>query len=137
MRQFGLQTPAEPIRILLDAAQMQLVLRNLLQNAVKYSPADTPITITLTTDNEAVLVAVQDQGYGISSTDQAQIFERFYRGDLELTHTIRGVGLGLAICREIVRAHGGRIWLKSEAGKGSTFFVQLPLQPASLKGVKI
>ncbi len=136
-RRFNLHAPAEPVWILLDATQIQRVLRNLLQNAVKYSFPDTTVTITLTAENEGVLVAVQDQGYGIAADDQANIFERFYRGNLKSPRAIRGVGLGLAICREIVQAHGGRIWLESEVGQGSAFFVQLPWQPAELKGTKI
>ncbi len=135
-RGFNLHKPAEPVRVMLDVVQIQLVLRNLLQNAVKYSPADTPIAVTITADDEAVLIAVQDQGYGISPTDQEHIFERFYRGDPEMTHTIRGAGLGLAICHEIVSAHSGCIWLESQVEQGSTFYVQLPRQPVSQTGMK-
>lgn len=132
-RQFNLHPPAEPVWLMLDPVQMQLVLRNLLQNAVKYSPPDTAIAVTLTATDEAVVLAVQDQGYGIFPIDQPHVFERFYRGDPELTHTIRGAGLGLAICQEIVTAHGGRIWLESQVDQGSTFYVQLPVHPPGPK----
>ena len=118
--------------VLADAEQMQRALKNILHNAIKFSPPEAQITITATaTANEAV-IAVQDNGPGIPQADLARIFERFFQVD-----RVRrgGTGLGLAIVRHIVRAHGGRVWAESVEGEGATFYVALALaEPPAAQG---
>lgn len=119
--------PPDPLIINIDARRIEQVLRNLLSNAVKYSPDGGTITITGQNKNHQLLIAVSDQGIGISATDLPKIFERFYRVENRTTMSVRGIGLGLAISRAIVKAHGGYIWAESNPGTGSTFYVSLPL----------
>lgn len=106
--------------------RLEQVLINLLSNAVKYSPGTDRVIIRLTTDRENAIVSVQDFGIGIAETDYAKIFERFYQApDLE-GQTYPGLGIGLYISQEIVQRHGGRLWLESKKGEGTTFFMSLP-----------
>ena len=109
-----------------DKDRAQQVLVNLVDNAVKYSPGGGRIEVGLESTDGAVLFRVADEGMGIPSAEQPRIFEKFYRLDPNMTKGIGGTGLGLYICSELVERMGGRIWLKSEEGKGSTFFFQLP-----------
>lgn len=110
-----------------DPRRVRQVLTNLVDNAIKYSPAGGEIWVAAEPHDEAVLVSVRDQGLGIPAAHLAQVFERFHRVDSERTRTIRGTGLGLAICRAIVTAHAGRIWAESAGeGCGSTFRFTLP-----------
>ena len=105
-------------------------LLNLLQNAYKYSKDDKHITLTVRATRKWVDLTVEDHGVGIAPRDRRRIFERFYRVDNLLTRKTEGSGLGLAIAKHIVEAHGGRITLKSELGKGSRFTIQLPVGTA-------
>jgi two-component system sensor histidine kinase VicK len=106
------------------------VLSNLIENAVKYSPEGGTITVALRPSNRHIRFAVSDRGLGIPTSEQRKIFEKFYRLDPDMTRGVGGTGLGLYICRELVRRVDGRIWVESEDGKGSTFFVEIPLEPA-------
>jgi PAS domain S-box-containing protein len=108
-----------------DADRLELVLVNLLENARKYSPAGTPIVVRLEVAAETVTVSVSDEGVGIPQDEQPRIFERFRRGST-VDPGIAGMGLGLYIAQEIVRAHGGRVAVASQPGRGSTFSVTLP-----------
>jgi signal transduction histidine kinase len=109
-----------------DRVRLQRILYNLLNNAVKYSSAGTLIEITARTEENEVLFSVKDQGIGISPDKQGRLFEPFQR--IETTGlNVSGTGLGLVVCRRLVEAHGGRIWLQSKAGEGSTFYFTLPL----------
>ncbi|GEM_PF-1671025 len=110
---------ADPIRI-------GNVLTNLVENAAKFAPVGTRITIASWTEDDQVVVSVADEGPGVAPEHQARLFERFYRVDNELTRSRPGTGLGLAICKGLVEAHGGRIWMESEPGQGATFFFSLP-----------
>jgi K+-sensing histidine kinase KdpD len=112
-----------------DRGRIVQVLRNLLTNAVKYSPDGGEIQIQAYEDEGQLYLLVKDQGIGLSSQDQQRVFERFYRVKNKVTQTQGGVGLGLAVCKHIVEAHGGRIWVESELGEGSTFYVALPNLP--------
>ncbi|HLH73901.1 MAG TPA: ATP-binding protein [Chloroflexota bacterium] len=120
-----------------DAERIRQVLDNLLSNAIKYSPRGGPIVLAARVDGEYLLVSVSDRGIGLPRDKLGRLFEKFYRVDSQLTHRVRGSGLGLAIAKYIVDAHGGRIWVESELGKGSTFYFTLPIfaaTPVKLNG---
>jgi K+-sensing histidine kinase KdpD len=118
--------PSEPLMATVDPKRIEQVLRNLLSNAIKYSPQGGTITVQGRGDKRQLLMRVSDQGIGIPPEDLERVFERFYRVENEITQTVRGAGLGLAVCRGIVEAHGGRIWVESTPGVGSTFYFTLP-----------
>jgi PAS domain S-box-containing protein len=108
-----------------DADRLREVITNLFDNAVKYTP-DGMVTIGLTGDEQVVQCYVKDTGPGIPSEDVPHLFQKFYRVDNSATRTIGGTGLGLFICRKIVELYNGRIWVESELGKGSSFYINLP-----------
>lgn len=108
----------------IDSILIEQVLVNLLENAIKYTPAGSPIDISAWADDGAVVVEVVDRGPGLPAGDETRIFEKFYRGR---PTTTGGVGLGLAICQAIVQAHGGRIWAENRSGGGAVFRFILPL----------
>jgi two-component system sensor histidine kinase VicK len=110
-----------------DADKVSQVLSNLLENAVKYSPDGGEIELRLEPVGRSLRFSVRDQGIGIPRPEHERIFEKFYRLDPDLTRGVGGTGLGLYICREVIRRMGGRIWVQSREGKGSTFFFDLPL----------
>jgi two-component system sensor histidine kinase KdpD len=112
----------------LDGVLIEQVLVNLLENAIKYTPADSHIDITAVATPTIVTVAVADRGPGLAAGDQQRIFEKFYRAASASGQG--GVGLGLTICRGIVEAHCGRIWAENRAGGGTTFTFTLPLAGA-------
>jgi two-component system sensor histidine kinase KdpD len=108
-----------------DRRLSELALRQLMNNAFKYAPSSTPIEITADKQCESILISVSNAGRGIARAEQDLVFEKFYRSR-EIRERIPGAGMGLAIAKEIVEAHGGRIWLNSEPGKGVRFSVTLP-----------
>jgi two-component system sensor histidine kinase KdpD len=108
-----------------DIAMMEKVVSNLLENAAKYSKPGSPITISAEETNDKVLLSIADQGAGIEPSEQALIFERFYRGRSQALGT-SGTGMGLAISRAIVDAHGGSIGVTSQTGRGSVFTLTMP-----------
>ncbi len=110
-----------------DREQVARVLDNLVDNALRYSPEGSRVEVTAETSGGEVRVTVHDRGIGIAPEDRARIFEGFYRAEDPRTAGVRGAGLGLAVCKRIVEAHGGRIWVESELGRGSTFTFALPL----------
>lgn len=112
--------------VMADRERIEEVLQNLLDNAIKYSPRQRDIKITCSATGEEVIVSVSDSGMGISLREQEQIFERFQRVGDPLAQATPGAGLGLYICRAIVEAHGGRIWVESTLRQGSTFSFSLP-----------
>jgi len=109
-----------------DPDMLRQVLANLVENAVKYSPAGGRVHISLERQEGRVLFVVRDEGLGIPLREQERIFEKFFRLDPNLTRGVGGTGLGLYICRELVRRMGGRIWVASREAEGSTFFFELP-----------
>jgi len=125
--------PVEPLVAAVDAKRIEQVLRNLLDNAIKYSPDGGTITVQERRDKSQILFSVSDEGIGIPADERERIFERFHRVENDVTRRMRGAGLGLAVCRGIVEAHGGRIWVESQPGAGSTFCFTLPVevQPSS------
>jgi K+-sensing histidine kinase KdpD len=135
VRKFAARSPHHTLRahfpenmptVWADRERIEEVLLNLLDNAVKYSPNASLIRIEGQVTDEAVIVSVGDKGMGIPLREQGRIFDRFQRVDNAASRTTQGAGLGLYICRAILEAHGGSIWVESELGKGSTFFFSLP-----------
>lgn len=124
--------PDLPLMASVDETRIEQVLRNLLNNAVKYSPHGGTVQVQGRKDPWQILIWVRDEGIGVSSEDAERIFERFYRVDNEWTRRLRGAGLGLAVCRGIIEAHGGKIWVESSLGSGSTFYFSLPVLDSSL-----
>jgi len=111
-----------------DPRRIGQVLENLVENAVKYSPDESEIQIDLAQRDGQAYVDVTDQGIGIPPGDLPQIFERFHRGSNVDDRRFAGMGLGLFICKGIVEQHGGRIWVESRVGTGTTFHVVLPIE---------
>ena len=112
-----------------DPDRMREVVTNLFDNAVKYTD-EGYISIGMTAQNNTVVISISDTGGGISKEDIPHLFQKFYRVDNSDTRQIGGTGLGLFICKKIVELYGGKIWVESEPGKGSTFFIALPQVPA-------
>jgi len=110
-----------------DKDRLRQLLVNLVDNALKYTPPGGEVRLRVERDDTLALLTVQDTGEGIPPEDQERVFERFYRVDKARSRQRGGTGLGLSICKWIAEAHGGKISLESEVGKGSTFVVQLPL----------
>src|SRR5690606_10420045 len=106
-----------------DLLRIEQVINNLLTNALRYGKGR-PVFIQVNAQNECVQICVRDQGAGISLEQQARIFNRFER--LNEVHETTGLGLGLFLSQKIILAHQGKIWVESEAGKGSCFIVELP-----------
>jgi signal transduction histidine kinase len=125
---FVLDLPSDPLMAMVDVKGIEQVLRNLLNNAIKYSPEEGTITVHSASDKEQLLIKVSDEGIGIPPQYLERIFERFYRVDNEITKRVGGVGLGLAVCRGIVQSHGGHIWAESEPDIGSSFYFMLPCE---------
>ncbi|NCO40772.1 MAG: hypothetical protein COZ06_20335 [Armatimonadetes bacterium CG_4_10_14_3_um_filter_66_18] len=114
--------------------RVRQILVNLLSNAAKYSPAGGTVALTAGAVGSMVRVSVSDEGIGIPQEAQEQLFTRFYRVRSPETADVEGTGLGLYICREIVEGYGGRLWVESTSGDGSTFHVELPAETAPLAG---
>jgi signal transduction histidine kinase len=115
--------------VLADKMRIEQVVLNLLTNAVKYSSPRTRVSVTVWQDASAVYINVSDNGPGIRKKDRTKIFKRFYRTEDEAMdkHAVSGMGLGLYICAEIVKHHGGKLWVESQVGKGSNFIFTLPI----------
>ena len=109
-----------------DPQHLQRVFVNLLSNAIKYTPPKGTIRVELKREGPAVIASVTDTGCGIPPDDLPKLFQEFYRANDPINQQVRGTGLGLALVKRIVEAHHGRIWVTSEQGKGSTFFISLP-----------
>ncbi|HVQ31182.1 MAG TPA: ATP-binding protein, partial [Vicinamibacteria bacterium] len=116
--------PADLPFVSCDAVLVEQVLVNLLENALKYSPAGGAIEVSAERADDEVVVTIADRGPGIPSGEEARIFEKFHRVGRDAS--VGGVGLGLAICRAIVVAHGGRIWAENRVGGGAAFHFSLP-----------
>ncbi len=108
-----------------DPDRLREVITNLFDNAVKYTP-EGRVTIGLTGNDGVAQCYVRDTGPGIPPDDLPHLFQKFYRVDNSATRTIGGTGLGLFICKKIIELYRGRIWVESEVGKGSTFYINLP-----------
>jgi two-component system sensor histidine kinase KdpD len=111
-----------------DGELIEVALRQLVDNAFKYSPPGSPVSVGAEPSDGKVVVSVADRGPGIPEAEQNRIFEKFYRAEAS-RHQIPGAGLGLVIAREIIHAHGGEIWVESKLGEGSIFRFTLPTSP--------
>jgi PAS domain S-box-containing protein len=109
-----------------DAYRLEQVLTNLIGNAIKFSPIEATVTVSSFEKGNRVIIAVKDNGIGIPSENLDNIFSRYYQVTQKSERSAMGTGLGLHIAKQIIDAHGGRIWAESEAGQGSTFYFTLP-----------
>jgi two-component system CheB/CheR fusion protein len=116
--------------VIADRYRLIQVITNFLSNAIKYSNENKEVILSIAHDNQNVTVSVKDEGAGISRDYLPYVFERFFR--IKKTRSIEGIGLGLYLCRQIIRAHNGHVWVESEEGKGSTFYFSIPLKPESV-----
>ncbi len=122
---FTAENPVPLIEV--DSKRIRQVINNLIDNAVKYSEKGTAIAIKVTASSNAITISCSDTGIGIPEYEFGAIFERLYRVKQDKMGR-PGVGLGLAICKKLIEAHGGQIWVESEVGKGSTFYFTLPAE---------
>jgi two-component system, OmpR family, sensor histidine kinase VicK len=123
---FERKLPDKPILVEIDPDKLTQVIDNIISNAIKYSPEGGNVTFKIKEQDDEVIVSIADQGVGIPKGNVEKIFGRFYRVDKARTRKLGGTGLGLAIAKEMVEAHGGRIWARSIEGKGTTIFFSLP-----------
>lgn len=123
----GMESIPGNLEVEVDMVQIAQVLGNLLNNAASYSEAKSKIEIKVKKTGKKVTIAVKDQGVGIPEAQQAKMFNKFFRAD-NVAQKIPGSGLGLYVARSMVENHGGKIWFESEEGKGTTFYVELPIQ---------
>ncbi len=126
------RVPENLPRVKGDRDRIGQVLMNFVSNALKYSPNGGDVVISARHVGDFVNVSVQDHGMGITREDQKQLFTKFYRIDNALTREIGGTGLGLSICKSIIELHGGKVWVRSKMGEGSTFTFSVPVAPREL-----
>lgn len=125
-RPVELKIPPDLSLIPFDTLLMEQVLSNLMENALRHTPTGTPVEITVTPQKSAVMIEIADRGPGIPAHEEEAIFSKFTRS----THTRMGAGIGLSICRVIVEAHGGRIWVENRPGGGAAFKFVIPVEGA-------
>jgi two-component system phosphate regulon sensor histidine kinase PhoR len=119
--------PGSPIHVRADEEGLATILNNLIDNAIKYTPAQGSVAIGWSSNGKTALIEVADTGIGIAREDQPRVFERFYRVDKARSRELGGTGLGLSIVKHLVQAFGGSLGIESEIGRGSTFRIKLPL----------
>ena len=119
-------------KIPMDDTQVDRIFINLINNAIKFTPADGTIAVDARLDNNVVKVEISDTGIGISPEDVTRLFDEFYRVDNQINQNVKGTGLGLPLAKKIVEAHGGKMWVTSQLAKGTTFHFTLPLERSSL-----
>jgi len=117
-------------QVKVDVEKIRLVISNLIENAIKYTPVKGTIKVKVSLEDGRVQVAVKDTGVGILKEQQERIFTKFFRGANVMRMETEGTGLGLFIAKNIVETHGGKIWFESEEGKGTTFIFNLSEAPA-------
>ncbi len=133
-RRFHVSVPDDGKIVTGDRDRLEQVLGNLLENAVKYSPDGSDVTVTVDEKGETLVTAVCDRGIGIPTDELNQVFERFHRGRQVSSTNYGGLGLGLYITKQIIERHGGTIWVESREGQGTTFFFSLPATEATIAG---
>jgi PAS domain S-box-containing protein len=127
--QLSVEIPEQTIPLLeADPALLQQALQNLVENAIKYTESGGKVRVGVSSKQERLAFEVSDTGIGIAPVDQPRLFEKFFRAAQPVGKTERGTGLGLAIVKSIAERHGGQVWVESQLGKGSTFFLVLPVR---------
>lgn len=119
-----------------DQALLQQAIHNLVENAIKYTPSQGKVNIRIWPKQDRMVIEVRDTGSGISPMDQPRLFEKFYRGAQQSSREQHGTGLGLAIVKSIAERHGGKVWVESQLGKGSAFFLAIPLHQETPEAYK-
>jgi two-component system sensor histidine kinase KdpD len=125
--QLNINFPRKLPAVFVDEMRIGQVISNLVDNAIKFSPAGSEISISAQRDKDKVVVSVTDHGVGMSKEVISKLFNRFYQAENVVTGRRHGTGLGLAICRGIIESHGGKIWVESKVGAGSTFSFSIPI----------
>ena len=120
--------PSQPVKLCADPELLQQAVRNLLNNAFKYTPPGGTVHMQVSTQSRRVIIQVKDNGIGIPAASLPHIFERFYRVDTARSRQTGGFGLGLSIAQQIVQAHAGQLIVKSSVGQGAAFEIELPLR---------
>lgn len=115
-------------KVMLDIEKMKLVINNLVDNAIKYTPSGGKVTISLNYGKKEIEFSIKDSGVGIPKDQQERIFTKFFRGANVITVETEGSGLGLYIAKNVIEAHGGKIWFESEEGSGTTFYFTIPIK---------
>ena len=121
-------TKGKDVKIYADFERLGQVLTNLISNAIKYSPEKKEVIIKSSADKNNIIISVQDFGFGIPKAEQELIFTRFYRANSAVESNISGIGLGLYVAIQIIKAHHGKIWIESAENKGSTFYFSIPIK---------
>lgn len=114
--------------VVVDQLRVERIIFNLIENAIKYSPKGGEIKVWAQQQSDELVVCVSDQGPGISPYNQKKVFDGFEQLGITNRRAMQGIGLGLKVCRTLVEAHGGRIWVESELGKGSSFYFTIPIK---------
>ncbi len=125
--QISTEKPTQIPMIEADGMLIHQALQNYIDNAIKFTSNEGKVTICIQAEKERIIISVKDTGIGISPMDQARIFDRFYRGVQKSPGDLHGSGLGLAIVKSITESHGGQVWVESQLGKGSAFYMAFPL----------
>jgi signal transduction histidine kinase len=124
------QKPLKPLpKVKVDVEKISLVVSNLIENSIKYTPANGNIEVSIICQDSKIIVAVKDTGIGILKSQEDRIFTKYFRGLNVLRMETEGTGLGLFISKNIVATHGGKIWFDSREGKGTVFYFTLPVAP--------
>jgi signal transduction histidine kinase len=137
MHEITYKSPSDNMIIQGDPNRLGSVINNLLSNAIKFTNDGGKIEVAIETDDEFIQVSVKDDGPGIPDDEISRIFEHLFRGRVTVrdpNNPIEGTGLGLALSKSVIEQHGGKIWVTSEDGKGSTFFFTLPWEPTPKTG---
>jgi two-component system, OmpR family, phosphate regulon sensor histidine kinase PhoR len=116
----------ETVAVSADRARLEQAIRQLVDNAIRYSPLGGDVDIDVAPSDNDVMISVRDRGIGIPADQQNRIFELCFRAHAGTTHDVGGLGIGLFMAREITIRHGGVMWFESEEGRGSTFYMRLP-----------
>ena len=128
LHHFEIDLPDAPVILCVDRLKMEQVLENILSNAMKFSPGGGTVTIHGHMENEGFHLSVADQGIGMAPEQKARVFDKFYRADSSST-AVSGTGLGMTIARHLVELHGGKVWIESVSGQGTTVHLMLPVDP--------
>jgi len=115
-------------KVMVDVEKIRLAIQNLLENAIRYTPVGGTITVSLKRDKKEVIISIKDSGVGIPKDQRERVFSKFFRATNVVKMETEGSGLGLFITKNIIEAHGGRIWFESEEGKGANFFFTIPIK---------